>query len=110
MPTHLRHANVVVPVGNRAVASVCFKADAFQTKGGRKDDGQGEAAQRDDILAVEVLKTWVEFTGTPALERCFVDYCGRQRDDCADVQCAIGPTIETPANSGRDRVIDGRMT
>ena len=29
MPAHLRHANIIVPVGNRAIAGECLEADAL---------------------------------------------------------------------------------
>ena len=45
VPAHLRHANIVVPVGNRTIASIRLEPDAFQAEGGRKDDGEREAVQ-----------------------------------------------------------------
>jgi hypothetical protein len=110
MPAHLCHANVIVPVGDRPVASVGLETDTFQAKGWCKDDGDCEAVQRDDICAVEDLKTGVEFTRTPALKWRFVNDRRRQCDESANIQRAIRPTIETMSDPGRDCVIDRRMT
>ena len=86
------------------------KPTPLQAEDRRNDDRQRELFSRTIFFAVEGLEARVEFAGTPALERCFVGYCGRQRDDCAYIQCPIGPTIETLADPGGDRVIDRRMT
>src|SRR5215470_17693345 len=110
MPAHLRHADIAVPVGNHAVARVGLEADALEAEGGCKDDWDRGAEQGFERLAVEDLKTRIEFAGAPALERRLVEDHGRQGDDRAHVQRAIGPTVETLADPGGDRVIDRRMT
>src|SRR5262249_28465982 len=57
---------------------------------------------------------WIVLPRTPGAEFVFErvgqSSRGRERDDRTDVQIVIGPSIQSPADTLRKRIIDGRVT
>src|SRR5438552_3391087 len=117
---HLGRANVRVPVGDRAEPSPRVQVDAREAEG-RWEKRSGLLPIRPERLPV-LVKLCVEAARPPAREHCFdrreIDAqeigegfeVRRERHDGADVQVAVRPAVEAPADAGGERVVDGRVT
>src|SRR5439155_1031674 len=117
---HLGRANVRVPVGDRAEPSPRVQVDAREAEG-RWEKRSGLLPIRPERLPV-LVKLCVEAARPPAREHCFdrreIDTkeigagfeVRRERHDRADVQVAVRPAVEAPADAGGARVVDGRVT
>jgi len=81
----------------------------------------GAFSIRAERLAVK-KQLRVELPDSPAVEHlphgglirlqkiCDDTQVGRERDDGADVEIPVGPSVEPPADARRDRIVDRRMT
>src|SRR5262249_38287194 len=100
---HLRDRDIVIPVGYDAVPGIDLASDVTESEGRWNYDRM--------ILAVDV-ETRIVFAGTPRVIDLFLWWSRhvRERDDRADVEIAIGPPIQTMADSRSERVIDGGVT
>src|SRR5919198_3887029 len=108
---HLRHADVGVPVRDRAVAGVGLEVDALHAKGRRERDRQRRRIERNDVSAVEDVVARIVFTRAPAIELSLetgVEH-GRERDDRSYIEIPIGPSVEALADTRRERVVHGRV-
>ena len=56
MPAHLRHANIVVPIGNRAITGERLKADAMQAKAGGMTTGSVDLCRRTMLVPSKIWK------------------------------------------------------
>src|SRR5690349_14855178 len=96
-----------------------MKIDAGKSERGR-NQRRCRLTIRTKSFAVEKQFS-VELSGAPALQHCahrrFIHAqqtrnrlkVRTQRNDCADVEIAGRPTVETPANARRERIVDRRM-
>ena len=120
LAVHLEIGDERVPVRHGAPAGVGVQVDAGEAER-RRDQRRRGLAVRPERLAVEE-QLGVELARSPAVRAPCAPSAwsrlqqvatalqvGRERDDRADVQVAIGPAVEPLADAGRERVVDGRM-
>ena len=117
---HLGPCDVSIPVGKRSEAGPGGQIYARQAEGGRDErsrllpvGAKGLAV----FVQLRVVATWPP-TGEHLLHGLDIDTeevgerlkvrC--QRYDRADVQIAVGPTVEPLTDTRRERVVDGRVT
>ena len=112
LPAHLRDADIAVPVRDRAIAGVSFEPDALQPVDWWEEHWQRGAVQRNDVEAVERMVSWVVSSGSPGAELGLGRVVQRwgQAENRTDIQIAVWPSIEAPADAARERVVYGGVS
>ena len=117
---HLRDGDVGVPVRHRSPAVVGVQVDACEPERGRN---HGRAALAVGPCGLSVLvELGVVLAGAPAIQHLhdgrLIDaekvleglQARRDGDNGADIEIAIGPAVEAPADAMGERIVHGRMT
>src|SRR5215213_8578705 len=112
LPVHLEVCDERVPMRHRSPAGPGMKIHACKTESRRQESCRGFAVRTESLAVEKQLR--IELARSPALQNrshCrfthaqqFCDWLKirTQRRDRADVEIAIGPTIKTLADTGRE--------